>query len=119
MGLRDEILNSGDLAREEVHVPSWKLSGPIYVREMTASERDAYEAYILDNRGKNERANLRGLRARLVALTLVDEAGNRIFSDEDVEAVGRKGARAIEPIVEAAMRLNAMRSADVEALAKN
>lgn len=119
MGLRDDILGVDDLSREEVKIPSWNLSQPVYVREMTAAERDEYEAYLLDNRGPDEKTNLRGVRARLVVLTLVDKDGNRIFSDSDIDAVGRKGARSIEPIVEAAMKLNAMRKKDVEALAKN
>lgn len=119
MGLRDDILGVDDLSREEVKIPSWNLSQPVYVREMTAAERDEYEAYLLDNRGPDEKTNLRGVRARLVVLTLVDKDGNRIFADSDIDAVGRKGARSIEPIVEAAMKLNAMRKKDVEALAKN
>lgn len=119
MGLREDILGVDDLSREEVKIPSWNLSQPVYVREMTAAERDEYEAYLLDNRGPDEKKNLRGVRARLVVLTLVDKDGNRIFADSDIDAVGRKGARSIEPIVEAAIKLNAMRKKDVEALAKN
>lgn len=119
MGLREQILAAKDLAREQVEVPAWGLSEPVYVREMTGAERDAFEAFLIDNRGPDEKANLRGVRARLVALTLVDKDGNRIFSDADIDAVGGKGAKSLEPIVEKAMALNALRQKDVEALAKN
>lgn len=119
MGLREQILEAKDLARERVEVPAWGLSEPIYVREMTGNERDALEAFLASNRGPDEKVNLRGLRGRLAALTLVDKDGNRIFSDDDMEAVGNKGAKSLELIVEKAMELNAIRQKDVEALAKN
>jgi hypothetical protein len=63
--------------------------------------------------------NLRNIRAKLVALTVVDEDGNRIFSDEDAEALGKKSAAALDRIFAVAQRLSGLRPEDVEELAGN
>ena len=48
---------------------------------LLARARDVFEQSIVEQRGKNTRMNLRNIRsAKLVALTVVDEDGNRIFS---------------------------------------
>ncbi len=63
--------------------------------------------------------NLQNIRAKLVALTVVDEQGNRIFKDEDVKWLGNKSAAALDRIFEVAQRLSGLRDEDVEELAKN
>ena len=55
----------------------------------------------------------------LVVICTVDENGDRVFTDEDVEAVGRKSANALDTIVSAARELNAPGEEDVEELSKN
>ena len=50
MGLsRDEILGKRRGKVEEIKVPEW--GGTVFVREITASERDAFEAGSLDKKG--------------------------------------------------------------------
>ena len=114
---REAILQADDLPRELVEVPEW--GGALYVRALTGAERDAFEQSIVETRGKNTRMNLRNIRARLVALTVVDEDGNRLFSDDDVEALGRKSAAALNRVFEVAQRLSGLRPEDVEELAGN
>jgi len=114
---REAILQADDLPRELVEVPEW--GGALYVRALTGAERDAFEQSIVETRGKNTRMNLRNIRARLVALTVIDEDGNRLFSDDDVEALGRKSAAALNRVFEVAQRLSGLRPEDVEELAGN
>jgi hypothetical protein len=114
---RDEILQAQDLPTEDVPVPEW--GGVCRVRGLTGAERDAFEQSIVETRGKNTRMNLRNIRAKLVALTVVDEDGNRIFSDEDAEALGKKSAAALDRIFAVAQRLSGLRPEDVEELAGN
>src|SRR5690554_443064 len=114
---RDDILNAQDLPTERVAVPEW--DGEVIVRGLTGAERDAFEQSIVETRGKNTRMNLRNIRAKLVALTVVDEDGNRIFSDEDAEALGKKSAAALDRIFAVAQRLSGLRPEDVEELAGN
>ncbi len=114
---RDEILQAQDLPTEDVPVLEW--GGVCRVRGLTGAERDAFEQSIVETRGKNTRMNLRNIRAKLVALTVVDEDGNRIFSDEDAEALGKKSAAALDRIFAVAQRLSGLRPEDVEELAGN
>ena len=114
---RDEILQVQDLPTEQVHVPEW--GGDVLVRALTGAERDRFEQSIVEQRGKSTRMNLQNIRAKLVALTVVDEQGNRIFKDEDVKWLGNKSAAALDRIFEVAQRLSGLRDEDVEELAKN
>lgn len=112
---REQILSADDLKRESVSVPEW--GGEVLVRTMTGAERDAFEAAI--GGGKARQVNTANIRARLVALTVVDEAGARLFADGDMEALGRKSAAALDRCFSVAMRLNGLSAKDVEELEKN
>jgi hypothetical protein len=114
---RDDILKVADLPREEVHMPEW--GGSVLVRGMTGSERDAFEGSIVELKGNKSSVDMRNIRAKLVALTVVDEAGERLFSQADVELLGGKSAAALQRIFEVAQRLSGLTQADVEELAKN
>jgi len=114
---RDAILQAEDLPRELVEVPEW--GGCVYVRTLTGTERDAFEASVVEQRGKSTKMNLRNIRAKLVALTVVDEEGNRIFSDADVGQLGKKSAVVLDRLFEVAQRLSGLKDEDVEELAKN
>ena len=114
---RDQILAADDLKTEVVNVPEW--GGAATVRSMTAADRDEYEQSMVASRGPDDKANMRNVRARLVAVTLVDESGKRLFSDADIDIIGAKSARAINRVFKVAARLNALTGDDVEELAKN
>lgn len=114
---RDAILAIDDLPKEEVYVPEWKTW--ICVRALTGAERDAFEQSIVEQKGKSTRMNLQNLRAKLVALTVVDEEGKRIFSDADAKLLGQKSALALNRVFEVAQKLSGLTPADVEELTKN
>lgn len=115
---RDDILNVADLPIEEIPVPEW--GGSVLVRGMTGAERDAFEASIVQLKGGNKSSvDMRNIRAKLVAMSLVDESGERLFSQADVELLGKKSAAALQRIFEAAQKLSGLTTADVEELAKN
>jgi hypothetical protein len=114
---RDAILQAQDLPQERVSVPEW--SGEVIVRGLTGAERDQFEQSIVEQRGKNTRMNLRNIRGKLVALCVVDEEGNRIFRDEDADALGKKSAAALDRVFSVAQRLSGLRNEDVEELAGN
>lgn len=109
------ILTADDLARELVTVPEW--GGEVYISEMTAAERDAFEAEWL--RGKEDGTETANLRARLVCRVLCDDTGARLFADADADALGRKSAAVVDRLFAVAQRLNGMTQADVAALEKN
>jgi hypothetical protein len=107
---REQILAADDLTRERVDVPEW--GGPVFVRLMSAAEH-ARLGLAFDSIPKEK------VREHVVALTLCDDAGNPLFTPDDVEALGRKSKDAIERVFAAAQRLNKLGAADVEAAAGN
>jgi hypothetical protein len=111
---RDEILARDDLPAEDVNVPEW--GGAVRIRRMSGTERDAFEASIM---GADGRQDLSNIRAKLVARSIVDEAGRRLFSDEDIAALGAKSAAALDRCFAVAKRLSRISGEDVEELAKN
>ncbi len=108
MGLltRDQILGAVDLRTVEVDVPEW--GGMVRVSMMTGTERDAFESETVVRKGKRVEVNMVNMRARLVARTVVDEAGVRVFSDGDVLALAAKSASALNRVFEAARVLNGL-----------
>lgn len=117
---RSAILGAQDLKTEDVAVPEW--NGTVRVRCLTAAERDAYEASFITFKGGKAQQNLDAMaqiRARMVSLTAVNEAGERLFTEADVAALAAKSAAAVNRVFEAAQRLNRVTDEDVKELAGN
>ena len=114
---RDQILAADDLKCETLEVPEW--GGEVIVRSLTGTERDAFEDSVVKQRGNSRELNLRNARARLVSLSLIDEAGNKLFTDKDVDLLGRKSAAALDRVFAAAQRLSGLTEQDIDELAKN
>jgi hypothetical protein len=118
---KEAILAADDLPREVVSVPEW--GGVVHVRTMTGTDRDAFEASLI-NRESGESGpfskdqRMHNVRARLVALTLCDESGERLFLDGEIDALGRKSARALDRVFAVAQRLNGIGTDEAQA-AKN
>lgn len=109
-----DILAMQDLKTEELYIDEWATW--VRVRTMAGIERDAWELRIQAQRREGRYENL---RAGLVAMAVVDEHGVRLFSDEQVTALGRKSARALDRIFEVASRLNRLTEKDVEEIEGN
>ena len=110
----EEILNTEDILEELVEVPEWK--GTVRVRGLTGRERDAYEASLLEQRGRNTKANLQNARAKLVVLSVVDARGQRMFTESQIPQLGAKSAAALDRIWKKARDLSGMSDEDVEEL---
>ncbi|HWE95756.1 MAG TPA: hypothetical protein VG269_17460 [Tepidisphaeraceae bacterium] len=117
MNLRDIINNAVDCQREAVPVPEWDCT--VYIRSVTAAEIDSWQCETYAVNGSNVEVNRKNIRARLLARCLVDEAGQRAFTDEQAEELGTKNNRVIERLYKIAEKLNAVTAKDVEDLAKN
>lgn len=118
MGLlnRDQILAVEDLKRETVSVPEW--GGEVLVSAVTGDARDELETYMFAT-GKSAEQRMKSFRARIVALCIVDESGNRLFTEADIEKLGRKSAKALQRVVRIAERLNGFSTAEVDEITKN
>lgn len=114
---RDSILAAPDLQTEVVEVPEW--GGSVTVRGMTGAERDSFERSMVDLSGKDTKMNVVNFRAKMVARTVVDSAGKRLFRDDDATMLGTKSAAAINRVFKVAQRLSGMADDEVEELTTN
>lgn len=110
---REAILAAGaTLPRETVAVPEW--GGEVIVATMTGAARDEWEQSIVTNGRKVE-----NVRAKLVAATVIDEEGRRLFSADDVQALGRLSSAALDRVCKVAQRLNGLTAEELESAKGN
>lgn len=116
---RDDILKAEDRKYETIPVPEW--GGDVRLRTLTGRERDEFEASTVEtNKKGQQRANLVNIRARLVSLCLVDDDGNRMFTERrDIILLGEKSAAALERVFSKCNEMNGLSDKDVEELAEN
>ncbi|MFZ2738092.1 MAG: hypothetical protein WBI20_02550 [Burkholderiaceae bacterium] len=112
---KESILAADDLPRERVTVPEW--GGDVFVRTMTGTERDAFEASLIGKESGKE-GRLDNVRARLVSLALCSESGERLFDDFEIAALGKKSARALDRVFSVAQRLNGIGTEQVDVAKK-
>src|SRR5258708_17507021 len=119
---KDDILKAEDRTPVEVECPEW--GGSVLVRGMTGKERDQFEVSRVEESsqavqvqrgragGRPSGPNLVNMRAKIVARCVVDDDGQRMFSDADVVALGEKSGAAIDRIFTVASRLSGMSEED-------
>lgn len=110
---KDDILKADDLAKETINVPEW--GGDVILRTMTGEERDSFDSEMI----RDEKKTFKNIRAKFLALIICDEQGNRLFSDKDVEALGRKSGAALDRLFSAGQKLNKLTDDDVKELEGN
>jgi hypothetical protein len=111
---KDQILQSDDLKRETIATPEW--GGDVLVRELRGRERDAFEEGSMDSK---RNVTMTNMRARLVAMSAIDEEGERLFSAKEATELGDKSATALNRLFEVCCRLSGITSDDVDKLEKN
>jgi hypothetical protein len=111
----EKILKAQDLSElEKVDVPEW--GDFVYVRKMNGMERDRWELMTSKAVEKPMGANV---RASLCAMTICDEKGKRLFTDNQMSALGAKSAIALDRIFAVSKDLNKLNDDDIEELEKN
>ena len=114
--LREAILSADDLPRESVECPEWGET--LLVRTLTGAERDIFENSVQSaTRGKG--LDLRGLKVKLVQLTLVTEDGEQLFESGDQLLLNGKSSRVIDRIFQVAQRLNGLSAEDADEMVGN
>ncbi len=111
---REEILSKTSLKTEKLTIEEW--GGDVMVSEMSGAMRDGWEQSI---REKDPSGKLISPRAKLIIFTVIDENGERIFKDDDIEAIGKLSSSTLEKICLTAMRLNGLGSEEIDKAKKN
>ncbi len=115
MGLlnKSDILGAEDLRHEDVPVPAW--GGSVRVRVMTGAERDEFRSVVQSENG----VPVGKFFVSLLAATLIDETGARMFSMDEIDQLAEKSAASIDLAAAVAMRLNGLGGSAVEDAVKN
>lgn len=108
-----DIMAASDLIREEVDVPEW--GGKVLVTSFSADAKDAMEFKLVELSKKSGV----GMRAAYVGLALIDDLGQRLFSDDEIPMLGTKFAGAVDRVFEVVSRINRISQKDLEELEKN
>jgi len=120
---REHIQSNSTFEMVEVDVSEWGNIDPktgererttVFVREMSARERDDYEASHLIGKGKKARTNFKDMRAKLAIATCCDADGNLIFTPHDVQWLSSKPVKVLDRICDAANKINGMRQEEDE-----
>lgn len=107
---RAAVLGAEDLPCRPLDVPEW--GGRVFIKMLTAGERDQLEASLAGNCDRD-------VRARFAAATVCDESGALLFGAGDIAALSAKSGRALDRVFAAATKHNAMSKQDIDELKKN
>lgn len=103
---KSAILAAQDLKHRDVEVAEW--GGTVRIRCMTGNERNEYEAEVLGAHKADDHGRMAALRHKLLAFTIIDESGERVFSDADLEALGKKSKDVIERLFTVAQEVSGL-----------
>jgi len=113
-----DILGATDVPFEHVYLPALKKH--VVVVGMSGKARDSFEASLVVGKGKARKVNTENIRAKLAARCLYDkppaEAGQRLFSDDQADAIGNVRADVLAPIFDVAQKLSGISDEDIEEL---
>lgn len=104
---------------ERVPMPELGEGAVAIIRGMTGTDRDSYEAGLVVQKGKRSSVNLIDIRAKLVARCLVNEEGQRLFTDDEHAAVGAMRADLLDRLYRVAQRLSGLSDEDADELGKS
>jgi hypothetical protein len=94
-------------------MPEW--GGAVRVRTMTGTERDDFRKSIASEDG----LPVGRFSVALLAATLVDENGARLFSMDEIDQLAEKNAASLDKPATVAMRLNGLGGEAVDEAVKN
>lgn len=114
---KSQIFEADDRTYEDVEVPEW--GGTVRVRGLSGTELDAYEASTQKQVGNKIVRDVRNFRARLVALSAVNEDGSPLFEPNEVAALASRSGAALARLFDVCCRLSGMTEDAVEALEGN
>jgi len=114
------------LKKEELKIEKVELSkGHVYVREMTAHEKNVWDTSLMKKipgRGRisEYEVSLDDFNAKLAVVTLCDKDGNLLFKPEDTKLLSKSlTASNMDKIITMAQKLNAISQEDKEEMLKN
>ena len=97
-----DILKVRDLKKILVDVPELQEGGQVWIQEMDAAARDRFDEWVVNNKDR------KGMRARIIIETAVDDDGKLMFSDLDIPDLLKKPSKLIIRLADAGMEISGM-----------
>ena len=114
---REAILAAEDRPMERHAVPEW--GGHVFVVTISGYERDQFDRYMARHVDeKTDQIVGCNWRSALLARCLSNSRGELLFSEEDIEALGRKSGAVLDRLFAVARRLNRMDQQDIDEIKK-
>lgn len=113
---KDKVKDAKDFNLEQIDVPEWEEDGFLYVKTVSAHERDQLDNMLFDfnpETGQVSR-NAEDFRTKWVLHTACDEEGNLIFSQDDLTWLRKKSSKPIQRVFDASQRLNGVNRREQE-----
>ena len=98
---REQILNADDMQHVDVEVPEW--GGSVRVRTISGRERQRFQKM-----AQVDGETAEDFMEKLIVASACDEAGNPLFTVEDVKALSEKSAIPLERVFGEVARLNGL-----------
>lgn len=115
---RDTILGHNSLETAEVECPEW--GGTILCRALSGRERGIVEGLFLHAQQTdfNHRslADLGDVKTRTVLMAAIDEDGDRLFTNSDLDKLGALSAAPIDRIAAKVLGMSGVGDAEMEEL---
>jgi hypothetical protein len=105
-------LKSSRPTLSELFIP--EIGKKYYIRTLTGQEVDAYRTSIMIGKGQNQSVNQRGMRAKLVVLSLGNSDGSRMLSDRDTAMVQTWPSKILERIFDRSRNFNGLAETDTD-----
>ena len=110
---KDDIFKVDDLPTKDIDIPEW--GGTLTIRTLTGAERDQFESAFVNQ----DQIDIRGLKARLIQLTVQNGDGQPMFTKADLQKINSKSASVIDRIFQESQRLSGLTKEDVDELVGN
>lgn len=98
------------LRTQEVFIPEW--GGSVLVKEMTAKQVADNGRFVLTRDGKADMSKAVQVPVQMCLQQVVDEQGERLFSDADIKHIEALHAGAVSRIAEAVRRLSGVQDTE-------
>lgn len=118
---REQILNRTCRAPVDVQVPEWD-NETIYIRYVTGKEKAKIMSRVqemTDENGFKSNEDVYQMMVLVLVFTLSDEQGNRLFTEEDVEALMEKEGNILEQLYTVASIQNGLGAESLKTEVKN
>lgn len=93
--------------------------GKVRIRSLTELERSRLEASMRDKKGNLSTTRMVDLKCRIIVMAVVDEEGNQLFTNSDIERIGQQDSKTTNDLVEAIQAHCGWSDEDLEDLEKN